>query len=658
MRLSLKKKIILLFLAAMLGTVTFFATYFYNSTRKLMSQSEKNLETIITNSIAQEIQDNLDYTESNVKSVVENPKVQELFAKRDREGLYKYLLPNYESVKDRFPQAHFHLPDSTSFLRMNKPKKFGDSLKDFRFTVNEANSSKKTVKAIESGVSGFGFRVVMPVSYNGEHVGSFEFGRELEHSFLETLKNSYDGDFALYKLDDKGSVFVSSTASDKEVEFPFPEKLDKIKNGESFFVTSNDGLKNNYILPLKSFDGKVLGFLQFIDDRTKIVEQEKEVFRNLFIVVILILAIVPALIMFFLTRAFKPLHDLVADAQIIACGDFTKSFATDRKDEIGMLSTSLNHISEGLKDMFNVIGDMSSEVANTSEELSASSQEITASNEEVHRNVLGVSELASDQLNSVDDAKENVQFMADRISELNDSVKKINKSMDAVITSTDEGSDASARIEEKILELKETSEKTNINIEKLSAGSVEIEDIVHTIRRIAEETNMLSLNASIEAARAGEAGKGFSVVASEVSKLAEQSKNSANSIDTLIRDVRGNIDSVVSSMMENNEKLEEGVSVIQESKYTFGTISTEIQKVVSQVTDITDMVGSIYEKIETLLNGFNDIVEKSDNTMSHIDSVKQIAEDQAAAMNEITHSTMALADMSRELKDAVSKFKY
>jgi methyl-accepting chemotaxis sensory transducer len=234
MRLSLKKKIILLFLAAMLGTVAFFATYFYNSTRKLMSQSEKNLETIITKSIAQEIQDNLDYTESNVKSVVENPKVQELFAKRDREGLYKYLLPNYESVKDRFPQAHFHLPDSTSFLRMNKPKKFGDSLKDFRFTVNEANSSKKTVKAIESGVSGFGFRVVMPVSYNGEHVGSFEFGRELEHSFLETLKNSYDGDFALYQLDDKGSVFVSSTASDKEVEFPFPEKLDKIKNGESF----------------------------------------------------------------------------------------------------------------------------------------------------------------------------------------------------------------------------------------------------------------------------------------------------------------------------------------------------------------------------------------------------------------------------------------
>ena len=658
MRLSLKKKIILLFLVTMMLTVAFFALYFYNSTRKLISESEENLETIVTTSIAQEIEDNLSYTETNVKSVVDNPTVQELFAKRDREGLYKYLLPSYESVKENFPQAHFHLPDSVSFLRMNKPKKFGDSLKDFRFTVNEANSSKKTVKGIEAGVSGLGFRVVMPVFYEGTHVGSFEYGKELEHKFLETLKSSYHGDFTLYQLDEKGTKFISSTVSENEIEFPYPDKLDRIKNGESFFITSDDKLTNNYFLPLKSFDGKVLGFLQFIDDRSKIVAQEKGIFQNLLIVVILLLIALPIVAMLFLTRIFKPLHALVSDAEVIAQGDFTKTFATDRQDEIGMLSRSLDNISAGLKDMFNVIGQMSVDVANTSEEISASSQELTASNEEVHRNVIGVSELASDQLNSVDDAKVNVQFMAERISELNESVKLINQSMDTVITSTEEGADASARIEEKMLELQETSEKTNVKIEKLSAGSVEIEEIVHTIRRIAEETNMLSLNASIEAARAGEAGKGFSVVASEVSKLAEQSKNSANSIDTLIRDVRANIESVVSSMVENNEKLGEGVSVVQESKSTFGAISTEVQTVVSQVTDITELVGRIYEKIDTLINRFNEIVEKSDNTMSHIDSVKRISEDQTSAMNEITHSTIALAEMSGELKEAVSKFKY
>lgn len=658
MRLSLKTKIILLFIVAMILTVALFATYFYRSTRELMSESEHNLEEIVTNSIAQEIQDNLDYTEANVRTIVENPKVQELFANRDRTGLYEYLRPTYASMKEQFPQAHFHLPDSTSFLRLNKPEKFGDSLKDFRFTVNEANSSKTTVKGIEAGVSGFGFRVVMPVFYQGQHIGSFEFGKEIEHSFIETLKQSYHGDFTLYQIDDKGCNFVSSTLSDKEIEFPYPDRLQELQNGDSFFVTSDDENYNYYFLPLKSYDGKTLGVLQFTDDRTELVARENKVFGDLLKVVVVMLVVLPLLALIFLTLAFRPLHKLVRDAEVIAKGDFTQSFATKRKDEIGMLSMSLDNISTGLKDMFHVIGDMSSEVANTSAEISASSRELTSFNQEVHKNVLDVSEIASEQQSSVDDAKANVRFMADRIFELNESVKRINQSMDSVISSTGEGTEASARIEEKIMDLKETSEKTNVDIKKLGEGSVKIEEIINTIRGIAEETNMLALNASIEAARAGDAGRGLSVVASEVSKLAEQSKTSANSIDTLIRDIRQNINSVVSSTMENNEKLEDGVSVVQQSKATFDVINTEVRAIVGQVTDITDLVGRIYEKIETLLNGFHEIVEKSDNTMNHIDSVKRISEDQTAAMNEISSSTIALADMSTELKEAVSKFKY
>ena len=623
-----------------------------------MAQSERSLEAIVSKSIEKEIADNLDFTEANVKAVVENQKVQELFAKRDREGLYEYMLPTYKSMKEEFPQAHFHLPDSVSFLRMNKPEKFGDSLKDFRFTVNEANSTKKTVKGIEAGVSGFGFRVVMPVFYEGTHIGSFEYGRELEHSFLETLKESYNGDFLLYKLEDGEAKYISSTISEDEIAFPYPEKLDAIQDGEVVFMTSEDETQNYYCLPLKFFDGKTLGFLEFVDDRTDLVMQEKEAFRKLGMVVIAMLIIIPILAMLFLTIAFRPLHALVKDAEVIAQGDFTKHFATNRKDEIGMISKSLDHISGGLKEMFHVIGDMSYKVVNNSEEISVTGEKLSASNREVFQNVVDASTLASEQHVSVEHAKSDVQFMADRISALNESVKLINQSIDSVITSTNEGTDASARIEESILDLQETSENNNVKIEKLNAGSVKIEEIVHTIRRIADETNILALNASIEAARAGEAGRGLAVVASEVSKLADQSKTSTNSIATLIREIRGYIDSVVVSSKENNEKLIEGVSVVQESKATFGAISTEVQMVVSQITDITKMVEQIYEKIETLQTSFSDIVEKSDNTMNNIKSVKQISESQTAAMREITNSTTMLAEMSAELRQAVSKFKY
>ena len=83
MHLSLKKRIILFFLLAMILMLGFFALYFYRTTREMMSDSEQKLELIVTNSIAKEIEDNLDYTEANVRSVVENQKVQELFANRD-----------------------------------------------------------------------------------------------------------------------------------------------------------------------------------------------------------------------------------------------------------------------------------------------------------------------------------------------------------------------------------------------------------------------------------------------------------------------------------------------------------------------------------------------------------------------------------------------
>ena len=104
--------------------------------------------------------------------------------------------------------------------------------------------------------------------------------------------------------------------------------------------------------------------------------KENATFRNLAIVVVLILVIVPIVVLVLLTLMFKPLLALVADAEVIAEGDFTQSFETDRSDEIGMLSKSLNHISTGLKDMFNVIGKMSNEVASTSEQISASSEEL------------------------------------------------------------------------------------------------------------------------------------------------------------------------------------------------------------------------------------------------------------------------------------------
>lgn len=658
MRLSLKNRIVIFFSVFILVSILSISFYVFNEMNRMFKESEQNLADILTRSISKEVQDVLDYTEVNVKAIVSNEKVQELFYKRDRVGLLNYLAPAYEGMKSEFPQAHFHLPDSVSFLRLQKPEKFGDDLKSFRFTVNEANASKKTVRGIEQGVSGFGFRVVMPIFYKDTHIGSFEYGKAVAEKFLNSLKNSYGGDLALFQyVVDGEPKLVTSTLTTTPV-FEHPEVVSELAQGASLYRRSDDGKWNHYYIPLKSFDGKTLGFMQFYQDRTSVVAQNNRILVNLFLVSAIIVAIVVLLAFFYLKRTFRPLHVLVGDAQTIAKGDFTKTFDLTRTDEIGMIGRSLHNISANLKRMLKEIKEMSIQVADNTEGLSSTSEELTASYEEVNRNVVGVSEMAQDQMTSVSEARAGIDDMAARIARLNESIHLINQAMNSVRNSTTEGTSASELIEEKILNLRSTAEVTTENIEKLNTSSKEIENIVTTIHGIANETNMLALNASIEAARAGDAGRGFAVVASKVGELAEQSRNSTNSIDALIKEIQEDVVHVVQSMSDSNARLEEGVQAAGESREVFHSIEQEVTNVVVQIEEITRIVERLYQNIDGLLQRFGVIYDKSDATTHSLDAVKEIFGQQTQAMNEITLATISIAERSGELKDSMSKFKY
>lgn len=657
--MSLKQKIITFFTFLIALNVCLLSWYTFRSTNSIIEGSEENLTVILTNSISNEVKDALDLTEVNVRSIVENQKVQELFAARDREGLIEYLMPMYEGLKNTFSQAHFHLPDSVSFLRLHKVEKYGDSLKDFRFTVNVANEEKKMVKGIEGGVSGLGFRVVMPVSYQGTHIGSFELGRKFDQEFLQSLQEAYGGEFYLYTFDEQGrAVYIDSAAGEEKIYEGDTASLEMLKAGSPVHTMTEDKKYNHYMIPFYSFDGQAIGFMQAIMDRSEILAKNAAIMRNMVIFIVVILLMIVALAYFYLTRSFRPLHLLMEKSKVIAGGDFTDKVEIRHNDEIGLLSGSLNNISDNLKKMLSAIAAMAYDVANTSEILSASSEEITASGENINRNMNEVSDLAEKQLEVIESSKTDVHDMAQGISELNGSVKRINESMNSVIQSTKEGMSASKMIEDRILNLKQTSGKTTENIDKLNKSSREIEDILTTIQGIADETNLLALNASIEAARAGEAGRGFAVVAGEVGKLAEQSRNSTGRIDALIKEIQSDITLVVASMDESNREVEEGVTVVQNSNGKFKEIEREVMKTVDQILEITESVENIYGRIDRVLSSFEGIVEKSNDTTEYVNAVKNTMEDQTAAMLEVTHSTINLAELAMELKKAVSQFKY
>ncbi len=259
---------ILVGVALILLAVSVFNLYTqYNILNQFEDEESSHIESVIYT----KIEDLISGTKLALTPYANNPQVKKLFYERDREGLLNLLQDDYASIKSNVKQFQFHLPDSTSFLRLHKPEKYGDSLKDFRFTVNEANKNKSEVIGLERGVAGYGMRVVLPVDYEGQHIGSIEFGRSFGKGFLESLKAIHAGEYYLYSFNDYGLDFIDATTGMKDGYDIPKQSIQKIKEGESAVYNSEDDLYRIDCVPITDYSGEVVGFIKYVSSRDEII---------------------------------------------------------------------------------------------------------------------------------------------------------------------------------------------------------------------------------------------------------------------------------------------------------------------------------------------------------------------------------------------------
>lgn len=656
--MSLKNKIttsITLLLVLVLAATSF---YSIRSMNKLIEENEHQELNKLSQFIESNIEGELETAEMSALNIANSQEIKEAFAARDREKLISITAPIYESVKEHFSQGQFHLPNSVSFLRLHMPEKFGDDLSDFRDTVNLANSSKATVKGLEEGVAGFGMRVVIPMTYEGSHIGTFEYGSDFEKGFLENLKSIYGGKYYMYKLEAGQEELVSSTEETDEYLVETPEVLSNVESGRRTFQLTENEEENILLIPLSLYDGSIGGYLKVVTSRLAVIEENQNI-RNGLIAFIVGLAIVVFIIIYIMiSKSMKPLQMLVEKSASVAEGDFTNQIEVTRNDEIGQIEIAFNNISKSLSGTLSYITDMSEQVAATAEELSSTSEEVAASAEHVSGSIEGVSKVALNQLDIVKDSGDKVHSMGENIEILNTNIKNINDYMSRTIVSSAEGLESSKNAESKILEVKESTIQTTNDINRLNENSRKIVAIVDTIQGIADQTNLLALNAAIEAARAGDAGRGFSVVAEEVRLLAEESKKSTEEIENLITEIQKDVEFAVDSMSKSNVIIDEGVSVVNDSHGKFISIEGEISCVVSQIEEITKIVENIFSEAGSVLETYEHITEKSELTLEESESVTAASEEQTAAMSEITNATVGLAQLAMELQTLVNQFKF
>ncbi|MEK4059217.1 MULTISPECIES: methyl-accepting chemotaxis protein [Paenibacillus] len=302
-------------------------------------------------------------------------------------------------------------------------------------------------------------------------------------------------------------------------------------------------------------------------------------------------------------------------ASAVADGDLTQQAEVTSKDEVGQLASALNRMVTNLKDLINGIVMNSQSVAASSEEISASTQEISSTSTSQSAAAANITELFRELSLAIN----SVAVSAEEAAELSNDTVRTAREGGYVVETSLQGMQA---VNHKMTQLEDDSSK--------------IGDIIEVIDDIAEQTNLLALNAAIEAARAGEQGRGFAVVADEVRKLAERSSEATKEITKIIK-----------AMQENTKQ---SVRAVSESVEQSSMTSQAFEQIIA-------MVNNSALKVNEIAAACEEESAQAAEVMSSVEAISASSEESAAASEETAATCQSLAQLSEELAISAAAFK-
>jgi len=372
--------------------------------------------------------------------------------------------------------------------------------------------------------------------------------------------------------------------------------------------------------------GWIIGSGIYVDN----VKKEVAVLRAEMIGAALLVGLLAILVSFYIGHLItRPLKKVVGSLKQVAAGDLSGNLQINSTDETGELAESLNTAVGNMRMIITEVLDSSANVVSAASELYATAEQIATGTEEV-----------AAQAGTVATAG---QEMAATSSDISRSCTHVAESSKLANEAALEGV---AEVQESVKDINQIATKVNEVAEKiktLSSRSEEIGEIIKTIEDIADQTNLLALNAAIEAARAGEQGRGFAVVADEVRALAERTTRATREIGEMIKAIQIDTNSAVESIEEGVEEVEKGTAEAAES-------GKSLQEILKQVTEVTNQVNQIATAAEEQTATTTEISNNIMQITNVVQGAARGAEESATAANE-------LARLAEDLQKLVRKFK-
>jgi len=375
------------------------------------------------------------------------------------------------------------------------------------------------------------------------------------------------------------------------------------------------------------------------------------------LVVVLVIAIIISVVT---TRNVTKQIKLVMERmKNIADGNLSHSpLEVNSTDEIGQLVTATNHMNDQMRVLLNQINMVSETVSSQSEELTQSAGEVKEGAEQIASTMQELASGSETQANSATDLSSTMQSFANEIDAAHRNSGRIEEFSNDVVKVTAEGSQLMESSKSQMMKIDQIVQDAVKKVQGLDMQSQAISKLVGVIHDIADQTNLLALNAAIEAARAGEHGKGFAVVADEVRKLAEQVSDSVSDITSIVTNIQTESSIVAESLQEGYKEVEQGTEQIEVTGEKFNSIHTAITDMVNSIKSVSENLGSIAEDSQQMNSTIEDIAAVSEESAAGIEQTSASSEQTSASMEEVAASSKDLSRLAEELNELVLRFKF
>ena len=338
-------------------------------------------------------------------------------------------------------------------------------------------------------------------------------------------------------------------------------------------------------------------------------------------------------------------------------GDLTISIKDDGNDELSDINNSFNSMLVNINSLVVEVKQSAQKILDFSNKISLSATDSKYLSKQVSITIKQIAEGANEQANDINDSVETMNKLSSEINLVGKNMNNVAEVVGHTKSLSVGASDVVKALNVKSNQTSSASNRIVTHITAMSESMKEIQKIVKVIVGIAEQTNLLALNAAIEAAHAGEAGKGFAIVAAEVKKLADHSKEASVNISNIITRAQTKTEQAVLEAISSNAIIQEQLNTVNAADDTFKTIFASMDKIIESMDKMTLSVSNIMNSKVTVLDSMQSISAVSEESAATSGEIFESTSKQMNAAAELAEYANILQSMSDDLEKAISIFK-